>query len=203
MNVKSGVSQLERLKVILKNQNGMILTSDLTKLDIPRTYLSIMENNGEIERVSMGVYKETASIEDELFSIQARYKSSIYSHETALYLHDLTDRTPLTHSLSVPVGYHSISIKDSGYKVYYVNRRLFGLGVVSIKSPHGNAVRTTGLERTIVDVVRSRNKMDIQVFSEALKRYVGKREKDVDLLYNYAKKFRVQKIIRQYVEVLL
>jgi predicted transcriptional regulator of viral defense system len=197
------MSQLERLRKILEDQHGIIRTSDLGKFDIPRTYLSIMEKNGEIERVSMGIYKKTASIEDELFSVQARYKSSIYSHETALYLHDLTDRTPLTYSMSVPVGYHSVSLKESEYKIYYVNRRFFGLGVVSIKSPHGNEVKTTGLERTIVDVLRSRNQMDIQLFSDALKRYVGGKEKDVDLLYNYAKKFRVQKIVRQYIEVLL
>lgn len=203
MSVKDGVPPVERLRKILEDQHGIILASDLAKFDIPRTYLSMMEKSGEIERISMGVYRKTGSIEDELFSIQARYKSSVYSHETALYLHDLTDRTPLAYSISVPAGYHSESLKVSGYKIYYVNRRLLGLGVVSINSPHGNEIKTTGLERTIVDVLRSRNQMDIQLIGDALKRYVGEKEKDIDLLYTYAKQFRVQKIIRQYIEVLL
>lgn len=203
VNVKSEMPRLERLRKILEDQHGIILTSDLAKFDIPRTYLSIMEQNGEIERVSRGVYKKTASIEDELFSVQARYKSSVYSHETALYLHDLTDRTPLTYSISVPVGYHTLSLNESGYKIYYVNLKLFGLGIASITSPHGNEIKVTGLERTIVDISRSRNQMDVQLISDALKRYVGKREKNIDLLYNYAKKFRVQKNVRQYIEVLL
>jgi predicted transcriptional regulator of viral defense system len=203
MVVKNELSQLERIKKILEDQHGTLLTSDLAKFNIPRTYLSILERNGEIERVSRGIYRVTASLEDEMFSFQAIYKSSIYSHETALYLHDLTDRTPLSYSISVPVGYHSISLSKSRHKVFYVNQNLFDLGVISMKSPHGNEIRTTNLERTICDVMRSRNQIDVQFVNEALKRYVSKKERNIDLLYRYAKQFRIQKIVREYIEVLL
>ena len=203
MVVKDESPQLERIRKILEGQHGTLLTSDLANFDIPRTYLSVLERNGEIERVSRGLYKVANSIEDELFSFQARYKSSIYSHETALYLHDLTDRAPLSYSISVPVGYHSISLKESRHKIFYVNRNLFDLGVISMKSPHENGIRTTNLERTICDVLRSRNQIDVQFINESLKRYVGKKERNIDLLYNYAKQFRIQKIVRETIEILL
>jgi predicted transcriptional regulator of viral defense system len=203
MVVNNELSQLERIRKLLANQHGSLLTSDLAKFNIPRIYLSILENNGEIERVSRGVYKLVASIEDEMFNFQVRYKSSIYSHETALYLHDLTDRTPLSYSISVPVGYHSISLKASGQKIFYVNRDMFDLGVISMKSPHGNEIRTTNLERTICDVLRSRNQIDVQFVNEALKKYVIHKDRNIDQLYNYAKQFRIQKIVREYIEVLL
>jgi len=118
MVVNNKMSQLERIRKLLADQNGTLLTSDLAKFNIPRIYLSILEHNGEIERVSRGIYKLVASIEDEMFNFQARFKSSIYSHETALYLHDLTDRTPLSYSISVPVGYHSINLKRAGIKFF-------------------------------------------------------------------------------------
>lgn len=203
MVVKDELPQLKRIRKILEDQHGTLLTSDLVNYNIPRTYLSVLERNGEIERVSRGVYKAANSLEDELFSFQARFKSSIYSHETALYLQDLTDRTPLSYSISVPVGYHSISLKKSGHKIFYVNRSLFDLGVISMKSSHGNEIRTTNLERTICDALRSRNQIDVQLINESLKRYVGKKERNIDLLYSYAKKFRIQKIVRAYIEVLL
>jgi predicted transcriptional regulator of viral defense system len=203
MVVKNELSQLERIRKILKRQHGTLLTSDLAELNIPRTYLSILERNGEIERVTRGIYKVVASIDDELLSFQSRYKSSIYSHETALYLHDLTDRTPLYYSISVPTGYHSISLNESGHKIFYVNRKLFDLGVILMKSPHGNEIKTTNLERTITDVLRSRNQIDVQLVNEAIKRYVRKKERNVDLLYSYAKQFRIQKIVRNFIEVLL
>jgi len=203
MVVKNELSQFERIKQILEDQHGTLLTSDLAKFNIPRTYLSILERNGEIERVSRGVYRATGSLEDEMFSLQAIYRSSIYSHETALYLHDLTDRTPLFYSISVPVGYHSVSLRWSGHKIFYVNRNLFDLGVISMKSPHGNEIRATNLERTICDVMRSRYRMDVQFVNQALKRYVSKKERNIDLLYRYANQFRIQKIVREYIEVLL
>lgn len=203
MNVKNGISPLERIRKILKDQRGTLLTSDLEKFNIPRTYLSILERKGEIERVSRGVYTTAASIEDEMFSFQAKYKSSVFSHETALFLHDLTDRSPLFFSVSVPAGYHSALLNQSGHKVFYIYRRLFDLGVVSMESPHGNEIRVTNLERTICDVLRSRNQMDIQIVNDALKRYVKKREKNIDLLHRYAQKFRIEKIVRVYIEVLL
>jgi predicted transcriptional regulator of viral defense system len=203
MVVKNEFSHLKRIRQILEDQNGTLLTSDLANFNIPRTYLSILEQNGEIKRVSRGVYRAANSIEDELFAFQSIYKSSIYSHETALFLHDLTDRTPLSYTLTLPVGYHSIALNESEHKIYYVNRNLFDLGVIWMKSPHGNDIKTTDLERTINDILRSRNQIAIQYINEALKRYIAKKDKNIDLLYRYAKRFRIQKIVREYIEVLL
>jgi predicted transcriptional regulator of viral defense system len=203
MVVKHELSQLERIRKLLEDQHGTLLTSDLAKFNIPRIYLSILEHNGEIERVSRGIYRLVASIDDEMFNFQVRYKSSIFSHETALYLHDLTDRTPLSYSISIPVGYHSISLNEGGHKMFYVNRELFALGVILMKSPHGNEIRTTNLERTICDVLRSRNQVDVQFVNEALKKYIVHKDRNIDQLYNYATRFGIQRIIRTYIEILL
>jgi predicted transcriptional regulator of viral defense system len=203
MVVKNEIAQLKRIRKLFIDQHGTLLTSDLTKHNIPRIYLSTLTQNGEIEQISRGMYRLISSIDDEMYNFQTRYKSSIYSHETALYLHDMTDRTPLSYSITIPVGYHSISLNESGYKLFYVNRSKFDLGVISMKSPHGNNIRVTNLERTICDVMRSRNQMDVQFVNEALKKYVVHMNRDIDQLYIYAKQFRIQKIIREYIEVLL
>jgi predicted transcriptional regulator of viral defense system len=188
----------------MKSRQGLLLTSDLANFSIPRTYLSIMEQNGEIERVARGVYRSADTfIEDELFSLQTQNKTAIFSHETALYLHDLTDRAPLTYSISVPSGYHSHFLNTSGHKVFYVSRDLFDLGTISMNTPHGNKVRTTNLERTICDIVRSRNQIDMQVRNVALKGYVKNKDRNLDRLHTYAKRFRIQSIVREYLEILL
>jgi hypothetical protein len=58
-------------------------------------------------------------------------------------------------------------------------------------------------ERTLCDVIRSRNKLDGQIVIEALKNYTRSKEKDLYRLYRYAKNFDVGKILHQYLEVLL
>jgi predicted transcriptional regulator of viral defense system len=203
MVVKLDRNPLERIRAITKERNGLLLTSDLLKYGIPRTYLSILEKKGEFQRISRGAYSTTGYMVDEMVVIQERYKVALFSHETAAFLLDLTDRTPLFYSVTVPSEYNAISLKTMGVKVYFVNRKLYRLGSIMLKSPHGNDIGTFTLERTVCDVLCSRNQMDIQQVNEVLKRYVKKKEKDLDLLYQYAGQFGIQKIVREYIEILL
>ncbi len=59
------------------------------------------------------------------------------------------------------------------------------------------------IERSICDVVRSRNKMDTQIVIDALKRYVLLKSVDMNKLHAYAMRFSVYKILQQYLDVLL
>jgi predicted transcriptional regulator of viral defense system len=203
MAVKHKGNPIEVIRSILEEQNGILFTSDLREHGIPRTYLSILEKKGEIRRISKGVYSNADALMDEMVGIQVRYKRTTFSHETAAYLLDLSDRTPLYYSVTVPSGYNATPLKASGVKVYFVKSDLYLLGLITVKSPHGNDIRTFNLERTICDLLRNRNQIDVQQVNEALKRYVNKRDKNIDLLYHYARQFNVQKAVRNYLEVLL
>jgi predicted transcriptional regulator of viral defense system len=193
----------KKIRELLKDKNGILLASDLAKHDIPRTYLTILEKKGEIQRVARGVYSAGDTLMDEMVSLQSRYRNAVFSHETALYLWELTDRSPLFYSVTVSSGYNATSLKAGGSKVYFIKTDLHSLGLTTRKSPHGNDIRTYDLERTICDIVRSRNQVDIQFVNDALKRYVIRKDKNIDLLYSYAAQFSIQKIIRAYIEVLL
>lgn len=203
MKEKSKASPIEIIRAIIQNQNGIIFSSDLARQGIPRTYLSILEEKGEIQRIARGVYSASHAIADEMAWIQARYQRAAFSHETALYLWDLTDRSPLFYSMTVPSGYNATLLKANGVKVFFVSHNLYSLGLIMAKSPHGNPIRSFDLERTLCDVLRSRNKIDVQLVNQALKRYVVMPERDIGLLYRYAASFRIQKIVREYLEVLL
>ncbi len=203
MVVKKKYYPIEELRSLLKDHNGRLSTSDLAVREIPRTYLSILEKGGEIQRISRGVYVSPDSLMDEMAGLQARYKTAIFSHETAAYLLDLSDRTPLFYSVTVPAGYNATSLRQNGTKVYFVKREVYPLGSITLKSPHRNNIQSFNLERTICDLLRSRNRLDVQLVNDALKRYVRKKEKDLHLLYNYARRFRIQRIVRETIEVLL
>ena len=59
------------------------------------------------------------------------------------------------------------------------------------------------MERTICDVLRSRSRIEMQTLQGALKVYARRSDKDLRTLMRYAKLFRIEKILRQYLEVLL
>jgi len=204
MIVNGKSDPLNTIRDLLKKQNGILSASDLAKVGIPRTYLSILEKNGEIQRVARGIYSSTVgNMVDEMAALQMRFRGAIFSHETALYLLDLTDRTPLFFSVTVPSGFNATSLKASGAKVYFVQRDVYPLGLTTMKSSHGNNLKTFNLERTICDVVRTRNEMDVQFVNQVLKKYVNLRERNINQLMDYAGQFGIQKIMREYIEVLL
>lgn len=87
--------------------------------------------------------------------------------------------------------------------MYYIKPELFELGKTMLKTPAGNEVPTYDLERTICDVIRSRNKLGTETFHAALKLYAADPQKDLNRLNFYAKQMRDGHVLRQYLEVLL
>ncbi|MBC3898862.1 hypothetical protein GH811_04435 [Acetobacterium malicum] len=75
--------------------------------------------------------------------------------------------------------------------------------MIEKKTTFGNRVRCYNLERTICDFLRSRNRCDEEMVISAVKNYAVYKEKNLNLLADYAKHLRVEKVLRRYMEVLL
>ena len=63
-------------------------------------------------------------------------------------------------------------------------------------------IRIYNVERTICDIIRDRNKIDLQIFNTAINEYMKRKDKNLILLSEYAEKFKIGKILSQYMEVL-
>jgi len=189
------LSYFEKLNELIKEKNGLVFTKDVVKAGIPKSYLAELVKKGELERVGHGIYINVDAFEDKMFSLQQRREAIAFSHDTALFLHDLSDRDPLSYSVTVPTGYNTKNIKNEGVNVFTIKRELYPLGLTTLQTPFGNAVKTYNMERTICDMIRSRNQMDIAILTDALKRYVKRKDKNIPRLMEYAESFRIDKII--------
>ncbi len=188
---------------ILINNNGIVTTSQITNANIPRVYLKNMVEKGDLIRIERGIYAYPTALEDEMFTLQSKYKKGIFSHATALFLHDLTDRTPMKYTMTFPLGYNATSLKNENVKITHIKKDLYEIGVITMHSPFGREIQAYNVERTICDILKSRSDVDIQIITEAVKRYARLKGKNIPLLTEYAKLFRVEKKVRQYLEVLL
>ena len=106
-----------------------------------------------------------------MLSLSLRSERVIFSHETALYLHGISDRTPFVITVTAPsncVPPHSLM---EVCKPYYIKPELFEMGKEFVKSPAGNMVPVYDIDRTICDVIRCRNKMSSETFLFAIKAY--------------------------------
>ena len=77
------------------------------------------------------------------------------------------------------------------------------VGKILVTDNLGNKVPMYNLERSVCDAFRSRNLIEIQEFNTILKSYIARPDKDLNLLMEYAKLFRVNNVVRKYFEVLL
>ncbi len=197
------MTSAEKLNNLLAENNGYLKTSDAVAAGVSRTVLGDFVRKYGLERVAHGLYMSQDAWEDELYVIQVRYPEAVFSHETALYLLNLANREPSPFSVTLKTGTSSAVLSKQGIKVYKVKEELFGEDIVEVRSPSGHTVRAYNVERTICDLFRSRRNIEIQDLQEGIKAYIRQREKNIPLLMRYAKAFSVEKIVRQYLEVLL
>lgn len=190
------------LKIAYEN-NGTVTSAQITRVGINRQHLRTLVDKGLLERSGRGVYIIPTNFDDEMFNIQSRFKRGIFSHETALFLLDLTDRTPIKYTMTFPLSYNTSILNREKVKCYRVKEELYDIGTTTTKSPGGNVVRLYNAERTLCDILKGSSRTDIQIITEAFKRYTKLDSKDIPLLSQYAKIFRVEKRLRSYLEVLL
>jgi predicted transcriptional regulator of viral defense system len=194
---------MSELAAIAEKNGGIIETKTAAKHGISKAVLYKLCKAEKIQRIIKGQYILPDDMQDELLSISRRSKKIIFSHETALFLHDISDRTPFEHTVTAPSGcIPSTSIKAE-CKVYYIKPELFELGRTTLKTPAGNPVPCYNLERTICDIIRSRNKIGTETFLSALKQYAYSSQKDLNLLDKYARQMQISNVLRKYLEVLL
>ena len=191
------------IQQILKTNHGIVTATQVTEAGIPRRCLTAMSEAGVIYKVERGIYALPEAWEDEMFFLQYRYSKGIYSHETSLYLHGMTDRTPIRYTMTFPFGYNTGGVKRQGIIAKISTERTYELGIVEMASPAGNLMKVYNIERSLCDIVKARHDADIQVVNQAMKTYATSKEKDIAKLMRYADQLRVKSKVMQYMEVLL
>lgn len=195
--------QTQELDRILEEGDGVITASAAAKAGISKDSFYRYVRNRGLERQSRGIYLSKDALPDEFALLQARFPKAVFSHDTALFLHSLSEREPIPLSVSVESGYNSPSLKGQGVRIHYVKPEWHSVGVVDVKTPDGNLVRAYDKERTICDVIRRRANIDVAEFNYALKSYISSKDKDLVLLSEYARAMNMESRVWDAMGVLL
>ncbi|WP_373109671.1 type IV toxin-antitoxin system AbiEi family antitoxin domain-containing protein [Streptococcus anginosus] len=196
------MSNKETILNYLKQNNGIITYKDCKELGVPAVYLSRLENEEKIFRVDKGIYLSTDGDYDEYYFFQYRFSRAIYSYVSALYLQGFTDEIPQYFEVTVPRGYR-FNNPPQNLAVHTVPKEIVDLGVISVKTPWGQTVKTYDFERIICDFIQNRKKIDNELFIKTLKAYVNYPNKNLTNLYQYAEKMKIINQTKQTLEVLM
>lgn len=185
----------------MRQNNGYITSREVDRLSLYREWLRILEREGKIERVGRGVYVTPDKWPDPYYAFNLELPKVVFSHMTALYFYDLSIKAPDDEwDVTVPRSYHSFRLKKP-YTVFYVSPEAYGLGLTKVRTNFGNYVNAYDVERSICDVIRSREREDYEYVKYAVREYLRSRKKNLQKLVEYAGKLGVQSKVERYIEL--
>ena len=193
---------INKVLEIIKKNNNIITPSQLEKYGISRVYLSKMEKEGIIEKIERGIYVTKDFKYDEYYLFQLKYPKAIFSYNTALYFYEMTERTPIKMDVTVYREYNPHRFKDF-VNVYKVSKELYDLGVIEKKSPQGMKVKTYNLERTVCDIIKDKDSIDIEIRNKAIKKVIKSKEFNASKMFEYAKRMNIYDKVKNYMEAII
>lgn len=122
---------------------------------------------GEIRHVGRNLYATEAS-DSVLGSLSKLYPGVIVTGPTALYLHGLIDLPP--EQIDVATKRGGTKIVQPGIRQTFVPCEWLNVGDSTV-THDGVEVRAYDLERMLLELIRSRNKLPYDVYKEAVNAY--------------------------------
>ena len=194
----------ETINELLKQNNGIFKAAEAKFAGIDYKELGRLTEAGLLERISHGLYITPSDMADDYLVAQHKCGKGVFSHETALFFHGLSDRTPLQLMMTIPSGYNSTLLKDrEAYRFFYCKPELHAIGIATVPSPHGHDLRVYDKERTLCDCIKRKTVLDSDLVLSAVKQYMSETGTDLARLLDYAERLKIRDTVRQYMEVLI
>ena len=135
------MTQFERLDLLIRECGGTIQTFQVINNGISKPVFYAYVKERGLEQVAHGVYVSPDTWTDAMYILHLRCSQAVFSHETALFFHDLTDREPLKYSITVKTGYNPSRLQEDGFQVYTVKKELHELGTTMMQTSAFTASR--------------------------------------------------------------
>jgi len=196
---------LEEIKQIFDKQSGFLRTKELYAERIFYNDIQLLIKKGYIEKIRYGYYQWADSDNpSDAVVIKRLFPDGILCMDTALFYHGLCDRTPQAWHIAVSKNSAKSRFKlDYPFiKPYYIEPELLNLGL-SEGDIDGNLIRIYNKERTVCDCLRYEKKMDKEIFNNAIRHYIADTSKNIPVLMNYARSFRISQKVKNIIGVWL
>lgn len=187
-----------------KKNGGILKTSDLKKLGLYSRNINILIKKGDIAKIKHGYYALSNLTYPEEVVIARIFPDAVIFLESALLIYGYTDRIPSAWQIAVNKDSEKSKYNLSYplIDVFYVEPKILSIGVEVIQT-NGVNIKVFNRDRTICDVLRYENKLEREVFKNAIQRYVKDTNKNVKRLIEYAEIFNITRKVQTYIGVWL
>lgn len=195
---------IDKMKNEFEKQGGILKTSELSDLGLSSRQIKKLLDEEIIIKIKYGYYEFSGSIPREEIVIARLFPNAVIFLESALMHYEYTDRIPSAWQIAVNKNSEKSQYKMDNFFVepYYLEPKFIEVGVDRIIL-EGITIKIYDRDRTICDVLRYEKKIEKEVFSNAIQRYIKDQKKNIRKLFEYAEVFNIKNKVQTYVGVWL
>lgn len=187
---------------IFKQQNGYLHSKQLTNRTM-QYQMETLVKSGEVIMLKRSLYKHNSiASNNDWVEVSLMVTGGILCLFSAWQYYELSTSISPFYHLAIP---HKAKLKLPDYppvKLYYWSEKYYNMGITE-QLIDGEKIPIYSLEKSVCDAAKHRNKIGIDIFTEVLKAYLSRKDRNIDLLIKYAGEMRVKKIITPYLHSLL
>lgn len=190
----------------LAHQRGILRSRELDALGFSRTALSRLVESGAILRLSRGLYalpNREVGEHSTFAEVAIKHPGAVFCLLSALQLHGVTTQIPHQVWIAVDNKARAPKMEYPPLKVIRFSGDALVSGVEDMVVDGVVHISVTGLEKTIADCFKFRNKIGLDVAIEALQEAWRTKRITMDGLWKFARICRVSNVMRPYLESLI
>jgi len=161
-----------------------------------------MVESGKIERLKRGLYCYRDNMSNVMIDINKIVPNGTLCMFSAWFHYQLTTQIPQSFNVAIEKNRKVVLPDYPPISLFYWQQKYYELGVIRQKI-NGHTVNIYDREKSVCDAVKYRTKIGIDVSSEILINYIRRQDRDISKLIEYAKKMRIEKILKTYLEIQL
>ena len=194
--------KLNQRQIVLNSlkKQALISLKELTSEGISPSTVTRMLDNGEIIRTSRGIYRDKDNHLGKMQGIAEvakRIPNGIICLTSALYLHEIIEESPEIIWVAVKKNSWVPKLDNPSIKIVQFTEKYISQCVVT-KKIKGIPVKVFGVNKSVVDCFRLRNKIGMDSARRSLEQTIIKNYINQDEIFEFAQQGRVTNLIYPY-----
>ena len=194
----------KEIRKAFDKHGGVLKTKELNDLGLSSRQINKLLRTEEITRIKQGFYVLKKDMVPETVIIARLFPDAVLFLESALLHYGYTDRIPGAWQIAVDRDSEK-SRYDIDYppvEPFYQTRKFLDIGVTTYEEA-SLKIKIFDRDRTICDVLRYEKKLEKEVVTNALTRYLKDSKKNIRHLFEYANSLNIARKVQSQIGVWL
>ena len=187
-----------------KRYSNSFTSSGMAKEEGRAAYYKLLDSvrDGDTVRIKRGVYATAEQLADTMIDVEAIVPGGVLCLFSAWNVHGLTTSLPQAYHIAVKRGRKVTLPVFPKVVLHHITDTMLDIGIEE-QIVSGYRIQIYNKERCVCDAIKYRNKVGMDVCAEVVNSYLALPDRNLSLLFDYADKLRVKRILEQYIALKL